>query len=252
LVELESDEISAKIERIMKEHGWLISRKKAEFLAELGENGLERGLRISEILSGAINGRRVASIEGKVERVLGKFSVGTGRNRIFRRSIILEEKNESIAITLWGDSADIVDCIPVRRGDTVEIKNLFINRIGNEYELQSSGSTSIAKLADGGKTVTDFSSLGIVERDIDIAGRLVIVENIGSIRASPEEARSMIISDGKRDAKLLVWRFLGSAIENIPIGSRIVAESISVRKKDQHIEMSAGSGSRLLVLDNIQ
>ena len=252
MVDLKSDEISDKVERIMKEHGWLISRKKAEFIARSGENYLERKLKIPEILSGALQGSHITYIEGRVGRVLGKFHVGEGRNKIFRRSMILEDGDESITFTLWGSSADIVDCIPVRRGDTVGIRNLRLDRIGNEYELQSTGDTSIIKLAEGGRAVTDFSTLGYVERDIDIGGRLVIVENTERLGASFNEARSMIISDGKREAKLLVWRSLGRVIDDIPIGSRIIAESVSVRKGERDIEMNAGSSSRLLVLNNIQ
>lgn len=252
MIDLEPDKISDKVERIMKEHGWLISRKRAEVLARSGEDHLERRLKIPEILSGAVQGSRITYIEGRVDRVLGKFHVGEGRNKIFRRSMILADGDESITFTLWGNSADIVDCIPVRRGDTVGIRNLSLDRIGNEYELQSTGDTSITKLAEGGSVVTDFSTLGYVERDIDIGGRLVVVENAERLGAGFSEARSMIISDGKREARLLVWRALGRAIEDIPIGSRIIAESISVRKGNHDIEMNAGSSSRLLVLDNIQ
>ena len=244
---------SENAEKIMKEHGWLISRKTAELIAASGGAIIKKRAKISEVVSGGFEEERVGAIEGKVERVLGRFCVGREGNKVFRRSIILEEDGSDIIVTLWGTHANLPDSVPIRRGDTVEVRNLSLCRIGNEYELESTINTSIVRTSQGRMAIRDFSSLRYGDRDVDIRGRLVTVENaVAAGSGKIPEARSMIISDGRLEAKIVVWGFLSSCLEEISAQSTIIAESVSVKKKESEIEISAGSGSRILVLKNIQ
>ncbi len=245
--------VSEDTERIMKEHGWLISRKTAELIATRGETIVRRKARIPEIISGIPGCNKIGAIEGKVERVLGRFSMGKDGDKIFRRSIILEEDGSSIVITLWGKHAELPDSIPIRRGDTVEIRNLSLRELENDYVLESTIGTCITRTSKGSMAITDFSSLRYGDKDVDVGGKLVMVENaMATSSGKMPEARSIIVSDGKLEARIVVWGFQSSCVEEIGIHSTIIAESVSVKRGESEIEINAGSSSRILVLKNIQ
>lgn len=246
------DSSKKEVEKIIEEHGGMISRDMAvEIASGKAAEGRKAGrASIADLRSGRIKTGNIVELETEVYRVFNKVRFEKDNKERFRRVLVLGKENDSLRVVLWDKHAQLVDSLSIERGDKIIASNLRVVEGREGPELSSTGSTFLSRAAPSNTGISDFSELRSGNRNIDIIGRVVSVSQIRyfvDLDGKQSGVSDCTITDGKIELKLVMWRSSSSCAAEMHPGDYIKVECASVKSTEAGVEISAADTSRILV-----
>ena len=239
----------AELDKIIKEHGGLISRDMARGILENGSVRVSNAS-AQEVCAGKFPEGGLVSVEDHVYKISNKKRFERNGLERFRRTLVLGSKGSTVVVSLWDKQADLADSLLIERGDRVLASNLRVRKAPDGYELSSISSTYLSRLSPSETQFRRFLDIKAGERDIDLVCKVVAVSPIRyfmDLNGGQSGVSDCTVTDGLTEARLTMWRSSSQYAATLHPGNYIKAESIDVREREGLIEFVAGDSSRVLV-----
>ncbi len=203
---------------------------------------------VRQLLDGSAKDGDVVDLEDSVYRVFNKIRFN--RNGVARTSriVVFGSEGDSIKVTFWDRSADMIDAAMVQRKDRAIATNMKF--MSEDMELQSTNSTFISRLMPAKSAVTDFSQLHRSEKNIDISGRILAVGQIRyfkNLSGKDSGVSDCTVTDGKIESRLVLWGSSSACSGEMHPGDYVKAEFVSVKNTENGIEITANDSARVLL-----
>lgn len=231
LREMPEQEIERKIaEKIESMNGFLTRDAALQIIAKERDMKIHQQLKLSEINEAVNNAIAIV----KLERVLPLQQFGNGKRL---RKILLSDEGGQRELKLWNEDTKLLNNLHI--GDMLEINGIYCKN--NELNLGYNGKINVLQPAS-------FANLGVLSesegKKINVRGYVESIEGIKEYEKGGTKKRmfSFMISDGKNNARTIIWDNAERGIE-LFIGGEIKIENALIKNNEIHV----GFSSRLLV-----
>lgn len=242
------------IARVMKEYNGMITKDMAKSILTKDTQKGHIKVDINDIISNKVPVGRIVDLSEHVYRIFNRIRFDASDNNKQKRTIVLGKEQSTLPLTLWDKKSDLADVLPIERNDIVHIQNLKVIKTGPSGELSSTQETHITKTSSGGTAISDFSKITGNEKNIDIIGRIVSLSQIRyfmDLSGKQSSISDCIISDGKIELRLVLWKSSSQAVAEMHPGDYIKVEFVNTKQKDSGIEIVASDTSRILINNSL-
>lgn len=253
-------------DQVLDEHLGMIDRQTASKMAE--DKSLAQELEsndpldiasemisVKQMILGNVKANSLVEIEETVYRVYNKKSVDINGADILIRMIILGTQGENIRLILFGEKAEIVNSLPIERGDRIIARNFVVRRGYNGLELASIVQSTIKIEYSAKSGINEFAKIKGGASEVDVLGKMLVIGPIKhSIFAKGRDTDSctFTISDGIDQMKVVAVGNVIRDVENSHPGDPIKIEFATVRSGISGPELYLNESSRVLVSQSLK
>ena len=231
-------------EEVINDYSGMIDKNTANKIAS-GNNKYSA----SSLLSNTISVDSIVDVEDYVIRLFNKRVFNRNQQTHNVRHGVLGNGTNFVRLVLWDNFADLVDKIPIERGDKVLIKFLRVKNSEKGIELHSTKSTSIYRREPHPFGIDDFSNL----KDGEISDIIGSITSIGSLKYFDRDGKQRNVVDceitdkNQNKMKLVMWDSSALLTSEINIGTTVKIEFAKVKKINDQLEIHASDKSRVII-----
>ncbi len=234
-------------EEIIKNYNGMLDKNTADRLATNNKR-----LNVDELSKLSIPIGSILDVEDYVLRLFNKRPFKTQTKESFVRHGLLGNDTVFIRLVLWDDNANLVDTIPIERGDRVFIKGLRLKNGSKGVELHTTNKTSIYRIMPQKQSfINDFSSLQ-ESKGIDIVGKITEISKPKYFN-DQNKSRTVVdskLTDGKNEIKLVLWDSSALSTSYMNVGDIIKIEFANIKRVGDQLEIHATDKSRVIIKYN--